>query len=100
LLKDWLDFLPDGHTYVGMRPRRNVFDRNVVVKYDETFRLVGKYAQTDFGENYITDKDPGFVDAARLDFQLKDGSVVYKELPGFERIPFDSIGPRKSEERK
>lgn len=100
LLKDWLDFLPDGRTYVGMRPRRNVFDRNVLVKYEETFRLVGKYAQTDFGENYITDKDPGFVDAERLVFQLKDSSVVYKELPGFERIPFEKIGPRKPEDRR
>ena len=100
LLKDWLEFLPDGHTYVGMRPRRNVFDRNVLVKYEETFRLVGKYAQTEFGENYITDKDPGFVDADRLDFQLKDNSVIYKELPGFVRIPFENIGPRKPENRK
>jgi parallel beta-helix repeat protein len=100
LLKDWLDLLPDGHTFVGMRPRRNVFDRNVLVKYEETFRLVGKYAQTDFGENYITDKDPGFVDATRLVFQLKDNSVVYKELPGFERIPFEEIGPRQPGKRK
>jgi hypothetical protein len=94
LLKDWLDLLPDGHTYVGMRPRRNVLDGNVLVKYEETFRLVGKYAQTDFGENYITDKDPGFVDAGKLNFQLNDNSVVYKELPGFKRIPFNEIGPR------
>ena len=100
LLKDWLDLLPDGHTYVGMRPRRNVFDRNVLVKYEETFRLVGQYAQTEFGENYITDKDPGFVDAERLVFQLKDDSEVYKKLPGFERIPFEKIGPRKPEDRK
>jgi hypothetical protein len=100
LLKDWLDLLPDGHTYVGMRPRRNVFDKNVLVKYEETFRLVGKYAQTEFGENYISDKDPGFVDAERLFFQLKDNSVVYKELPGFQRIPFEDIGPRKPEDRK
>ncbi len=95
LLKDWLDFLPDGRTFVGMRPRRNVFDRNVLVKYEETFRLVGKYAQTDFGENYITQSDPGFVDAERLNFRLKDDSAVYRELPGFERIPFEEIGPRK-----
>ncbi|MFH0989488.1 MAG: right-handed parallel beta-helix repeat-containing protein [bacterium] len=99
LLKDWLDLLPDGHTYVGMRPRRNVFDRNVVVKYEETFRLVGKYAQTEFGDNYITQKDPGFVDADRLVFQLKDDSEVYKELPGFQHIPFEKIGPRKKENR-
>lgn len=100
LLKDWLDLLPDGKTYVGMRPRRNVFDKNVLVKYEETFRLVGKYAETEFGENYITDKDPGFVDAERLGFQLKDNSVVYKELPGFQRIPFEKIGPRKPEDRR
>jgi hypothetical protein len=100
LLKNWLDLLPDGHTYVGMRPQRNVVDRNVLVKYEETFRLVGKYAQTDFDNNYITDKDPGFVDAEHMDFRLKDSSVVYKELPGFERIPFEEIGPRKAEERK
>ena len=100
LLKDWLDLLPDGRTFVGMRPRRNVFDRNVLVKYEETFRLVGKYAQTDFGENYVTDKDPGFVNAEGLNFQLKDNSVVYKELTGFERIPFEKMGPRKPGDRK
>jgi hypothetical protein len=96
LLKDWLDILPDGKTFVGMRPRRNVFDGNVLVKYEETFRMVGKYAQCDFGENYITQDDPGFVDAAHMNFGLKDDSAVYREIPGFKKIPFDEIGPRKS----
>lgn len=95
-LTDWLDLLPDGKTYVGMRPRRNIFDGNVLVKYEETFRMVGKWAQADFGENYITQKDPGFVDLANLNFQLRDDSVVYRELPGFKRIPFEQIGPRKA----
>ena len=99
LLKDWLDLLPDGRTYVGMRPRRNVFDKNVIVKYEETFRLVGQYAQTDFGDNYITDKDPGFVDADHMVYQLKNDSEVYKKLSGFERIPFEKIGPRKPGDR-
>jgi hypothetical protein len=94
-LRDWLDLLPDGKTYVGMRPRRNVVDRNVLVRYEETFRLVAEYAQCDYGKNYITQQDPGFVDAANMDFRLKDGSVVYKEVPGFVRIPFEEIGPRK-----
>ena len=94
LLKDWLDLMPDGKTYVGMRPQRNVFERNVLVKHEETVRLVGQYAQTDFGENLRTQKDPGFVDAAQLNFQLKDDSVVYRELPEFKRIPFEEIGPR------
>jgi hypothetical protein len=61
--------------------------------------LVGQYAQTDFGDNYITDKDPGFVDADHMGFQLKNDSEVYKKLSGFERIPFEKIGPRKPGER-
>ena len=100
LLKDWLDLLPDGRTFVGMRPRRNVFDNNIVVKYDETFRLVGKYAQTEFGDNFITQKDPGFVDADHLVYQLRDDSEVYKKLPAFQRIPFEKIGPRKLDKLK
>jgi hypothetical protein len=98
-LADWLDLLPDGRTYVGMRPRGNVFTDNVLVKYEETFRMVGKYAQTEFGDNYITQQDPGFVDAAHLNFQLQDDSVVYRELPGFRRIPFEKIGPRPAGQR-
>lgn len=94
LLQNWLDLLPDGKTYVGMRPMRNVFDGNVLVKHEETVRLVGKHAQTEFGENLHTQKDPGFVDAAKLNFQLRDDSVVYRELPRFKRIPFEQIGPR------
>ncbi len=93
-LIDWLDFLPDSTTYVGMRPRRNTVDKNVLVQYEETFRLVGKYAQCDFGDNYITQKDPGFVNAGKLDFRLKDDAEVYRNLPGFQRIPFEQIGPR------
>jgi len=97
LLKDWLALLPDGKTYTGMRPRRNVFDGNVLVKYDETYRLVGKYAQCDFGENYITQSDPGFADAEKMNFALKNDSPVYKELPGFRKIPFEEMGPTHDE---
>ena len=99
LLQNWLDLMPDGKTYVGMRPMRNVFDGNVLVKQEETVRLVGKHAQTEFGENLHTQKDPGFVDAEHLNFQLKDDSVVYRELPGFKRIPFEQIGPRPAAAR-
>jgi hypothetical protein len=94
LLADWLDLLPDGKTFIGMRPRRNVFERNVLVKHEESVRLVGKYAQTEFGENYLTQKDPGFANAAGLDFTLSDTSAVYRELPGFQPIPFSSMGVR------
>lgn len=97
LLRDWLDLLPDGRTYVGMLPRRNVFVNNVLVQHEETVRLVGEHAQTEFAGNFRTQKDPGFVDAAKLNFQLKDDSVIHRELPGFKKIPFDQIGPRHRE---
>ncbi|HUU82698.1 MAG TPA: right-handed parallel beta-helix repeat-containing protein, partial [Phycisphaerae bacterium] len=38
------------------------------------------------------DPDPGFVDAANLNFQLRDDSPVYKQVPGFQKIPFDKMG--------
>jgi hypothetical protein len=100
LLKNWLDLMPDGKTYVGMRPMRNVFAGNVLVKHEETVRLVGEHAQTEFAGNFRTQKDPGFVDAATLNFQLRDDSVVYRELPGFKRIPFEQIGPRPAADRR
>jgi parallel beta-helix repeat protein len=94
-LVDWLDRLPDSVTFIGMRPRRNTFDKNVLVKYEETYRLVGKYAQCDFGDNFMTQSDPGFVNAKALDFRLRPDSEVFAKLPGFRPIPFEEIGPRK-----
>ena len=93
-LRDWLDSLADGTTIVGMRPRRNTFNRNVLVRYEETIRLVGKYAQCEIGDNYMTRADPGFANAGALDFRLKPDAEVYRILPGFQPIPFEQIGPR------
>ena len=92
LLTDWFDLLPDSVTYVGMRPRRNVMERNLVVGYEETYRLVGEYAQCTFSNNVVTQGDPGFVDASRMDFRLKEGAEVLKRLPGFAPVPFDRMG--------
>ncbi len=91
-LTDWFDLLPDSTTYVGMRPRRNRFERNLIVGYEESYRLVGEYAQCEFKDNLMTQTDPGFVDASRLDFRLRDGAEVYTRIPGFKPIPFDTIG--------
>jgi hypothetical protein len=79
-----------------MRPRRNLLEGNVLVNYVETFWLIGEFAQCEYRDNYITHRDPGFVDAGKMDFRLKDDSVIYREIPGFRRIPFDEIGPRKA----
>ncbi|MBN1543192.1 right-handed parallel beta-helix repeat-containing protein [candidate division KSB1 bacterium] len=91
-LVDWMDLMSDGKTYVGMHPRRNRFDTNVIIGYGETYRLVGEHAQFDFGKNYQSSKDPGFIDPAALNFQLSDDSPVYRELPDLQKIPFEKIG--------
>ena len=48
-------------------------------------------------DNYVTKEDPGFVDAANMSFQLRDDSIVYKQIPGFQKIPFADIGPYSDE---
>ena len=49
-------------------------------------------------DNTVVDEDPGFVNFADENFQLKDSSPAY-EL-GFERIPVEKIGLYKDEYRK
>ncbi|MEC5126642.1 right-handed parallel beta-helix repeat-containing protein [Verrucomicrobiales bacterium BCK34] len=36
--------------------------------------------------------DLGFIDAEKLNFQLKPDARLLKEIPGFEPVPFDKIG--------
>ncbi|MBU0610157.1 MAG: right-handed parallel beta-helix repeat-containing protein, partial [Armatimonadetes bacterium] len=50
-------------------------------------------------ENWITDQDPGFVDAAKGDFRLRKDAPVYKHLPAFEAPPFAKMGLYKDELR-
>ncbi len=49
--------------------------------------------------NYVTDQNPGFVDAAKMNFTLRDDSTVYEKIPGFKRIPFERIGLYRGEFR-
>jgi len=44
------------------------------------------------GKNYIACSDPGFVDAGKMNFELKPSSEVFKLLPDFKAIPFSKIG--------
>ena len=42
---------------------------------------------------WITDGDPGFVDAAAGNYLLRADAAVFQHLPDFKPIPFDQIGP-------
>jgi hypothetical protein len=43
-------------------------------------------------DNFTTAEDPGFVDLAGKNFQLKPDSAVFQKIPGFQPIPFDKMG--------
>ena len=51
------------------------------------------------GDNWITNQDPGFVNAAQGDFRLKRDAAVFQQLPGFQPPPFAQMGLVKNELR-
>jgi parallel beta-helix repeat protein len=100
-LMDWLEPLPDEPGgYVGIRPRRNIMENNVVFDCKEELNLKGDYAQFETRNNLVTDQNPGFENIGKLDMRLKADSVVFKEIPGFEPIPFEKIGLYEDNYRK
>ncbi len=52
------------------------------------------------GKNIAYTNDPGFVNMAKMDFRLKPDAQVFKDLPGFQPIPFEKIGLFTDEFRK
>jgi len=75
----------------------NLMKNNVVWGYDKLLKKRGdKYDNWGKMENnFIADKDPGFVDADNMDFSLKDSSHVYSKIPGYKKIPIKEIGLKK-----
>ncbi|MBU0609354.1 MAG: right-handed parallel beta-helix repeat-containing protein, partial [Armatimonadetes bacterium] len=87
-------------------PDTNVFVGNVI--YNPTVPLLkqyGKIAMTDGAiieaggslqqrDNWVTETDPGFVDAAAGNYALRPDAAVFVRVPGFPAIPWAEIGPR------
>jgi hypothetical protein len=71
------------------QPRVNHAARNVMVRCGEV--KSGNW-QVPEVSNWVTDEDPGFVDAAAGNFALRPDAEVYQRLPGFVPIPFAEIG--------
>jgi hypothetical protein len=44
------------------------------------------------GRNMAYTNDPGFVNMAKMDFRLKPDAQVFKDLPGFQPVPFEKMG--------
>jgi hypothetical protein len=73
-------------------PRVSHAKNNVLVRTAEFSS--GNWAG-DKDANWSTSADPGFVDAAKGNYELRSDSEVFKRLPGFKPIPFAEIGPRR-----
>jgi len=71
------------------RPRINRAANNVLVRCGEAKSGNWKF---DAGDTWITEGDPGFVDAAKGDFRLRPDSEVFRRIPGFQPIPFERMG--------
>ena len=52
------------------------------------------------GKNIAYSTDPGFENAAKMNFKLKPTAQVFKDLPNFKAIPMDKIGLYKDAYRK
>jgi hypothetical protein len=69
--------------------RVNHAARNLLVKCGEVSSGNWQWSPD---ENWVTDADPGFVDAAGGNFALQPDAEAFAKLPGFEAIPFAQIG--------
>ncbi len=72
-----------------MAPKGNLIARNICVggRWGD---FEGKAKPLVKIEDNLLEQDPRFVDAARQNFQLQDGSPAFKL--GFQRIPLEKIG--------
>ncbi len=81
---------------LGENPDVNQIWRNVAVRCGGL--LTRDRGIQDVMDNHMTDEDPGFADAGKLDFSLPEGSPLY-DRTGLRPIPFAEIGLYEDEFR-
>ncbi len=88
-------------------PQRTKFTGNLIwiKKGNPTLIKIGKELAKDtniiaIDNNLLTDKDPGFVDAANNRFQLKPNAPVWEKIPNFPKIDSDKMGLYPDKYRK
>jgi len=93
-LLSYLNEIQPEKEWEGMRARGNLLEGNLIVGGpDNPIQLLGgQYAQMEGKNNWVTKEDPGFVDQAKKNFQLKKDAKVFSMIPGFEAVPFDKMG--------
>jgi len=95
-LSNYMDVIREGVEWEGMNSRRNVLSTNLIIGGSENPIAIsgGKNAVFKNVNNLQLpkDTDPGFVDFKNQNFMLRSDAKVFKELKGFEPIPFDKMG--------
>ncbi len=74
-------------------PRGNALNRNLAVRTQLLSMPKSHQHLLAHRDNWSTDTDPGFTDAAKENFQLKETSEVFQQIPNFQNIPTQKIGP-------
>lgn len=101
-LLPYLNEIQPDKEWESMRARGNLLEGNLIVGGPENpIKLLGgQYAQMEGKNNWITKEDPGFVDQANKNFQLKKDAKVFQMIPGFQPLPFEKMGLYQDAYRK
>ncbi len=89
------DFFTENRYY----PDTNTFQNNVIYNPTKTrgpnLNENGAYDKlklVQYGNNWVTDRDPGFVNLAGGNLNLKSDAEVFQQIPGFQTVPFSEMG--------
>ena len=88
----WKEHYPEVQDYLEARntmPRRRLVKNNLLVRSQLS---PGNFQATD---NYSTTSDSEFLDARNGNYVMNRDAGVFKQIPGFEPIPFDQIGLKR-----
>ncbi len=98
----WARRFPHLPTYLEDQPgypKYNEVANNLIVGCGKMNLAKEAQELSTFKDNLETNDDPGFVDAATLNFALKPDAPAFKQLPDFKPMPFAEIGPLLDENR-
>lgn len=99
----WKSRYPHLPTYLTDQPgypKYNLIARNLIVRCGKMNLAKEAQELSTYTDNFTANDDPGFVDAARLNFGLKADSIAFTKIPGFKPVPFEKIGPTLDQYRQ